>query len=334
LVKIDTSDMDSMVMSFPVLLEEFTLDQETRDICIRIGDEGLSGVVILGMGGSAIAGLYVQALYRDTIKLPIFVNQDYSLPGFVYSNWAVIAISYSGNTEETLAAYDEALKRDLPSFTITSGGDLLSRKQSLSRLKIPPGFQPRAAFPIIFSAVLNLVECLCGIETTDIHLIGTSLSERAAQWESSDLRPKTLARDLVTKVPLFIGARHLTPVAYRAKCQVNENAKAMAFHSEIPESNHNEIESFTGENESNVIPIFLRSAYEDTRLRKRLDVTSSIYEEAGFSPIRLSTRSSSKLEEMLSLTFYLDLVSVELAHIRKVDPVLVERISKLKSELG
>ncbi|MFX1606634.1 MAG: SIS domain-containing protein, partial [Promethearchaeota archaeon] len=124
------------------------------------------------------------------------------------------------------------------------------------------------------------------------------------------------------------------PVAYRAKTQINENAKTMAFFSEIPESNHNEIESFVAENEFYIKPVFLRSSYEKDRVSKRMDITTTLYEEEGYSPIRLSIGSSNKTEEMLALTFYLDLVSVELAHIREVDPVSVERISKMKKGLG
>jgi hypothetical protein len=107
----------------------------------------------------------------------------------------------------------------------------------------------------------------------------------------------------------------------------------MAFFSAIPESNHNEIESFVAENEFNILPVFLRSSYEGERIKQRMDITTSLYEEEGYSPIRLSMKSSNKTEEMLALTFYLDLVSVELAQVREVNPLSVEKIAKLKSNL-
>jgi len=327
------TDMHSMVKIFPDLLTRVKIDQETQDTCVRLGDEGLGGISILGMGGSAIAGLYVQALLRNTATIPILTNQEYSLPTYVDSSWAIIAVSYSGNTEETLAAYDEASKRNCQTFTITSGGDLFSKENSLSRITIPEGYQPRAAFPLIFSAVLNLVECLMGMDPTKLDSIGNSLSKKAVKWEASLLTPKVMAQDFVGSVPLFIGSRQLNPVAYRAKCQINENAKTMAFFSEIPEANHNEIESFVAENEFNILPVFLRSSYEEERIKQRMDITTTLYEEEGYSPIRLSIESSNRTEEMLALTFYLDLVSVELAHIRGVNPLSVEKIAKLKSNL-
>jgi glucose/mannose-6-phosphate isomerase len=173
-----------------------------------------------------------------------------------------------------------------------------------------------------------------GFDQTVLKDIGSTLSEKAVKWETSSLTPKVMAEDFAGNVPIFIGSGHLIPVAYRAKTQINENAKTMAFFSEIPESNHNEIESFVTENEFYMQPVFLRSSYEEERIRKRMDITTKLYEEEGYSPIRLSIGSSSRTEEMLALTFYLDLVSVELAHIREVDPVSVEKILKLKKSLG
>jgi glucose/mannose-6-phosphate isomerase len=108
----------------------------------------------------------------------------------------------------------------------------------------------------------------------------------------------------------------------------------MAFSSEIPESNHNEIESFSETNDQTILPLFLHSAFVEDRLSKRFDIVSEIYEEEGFSPIRLSMKSDSKVAVMLMMTFYLDMVSIELAKLRGFDPISVDKISKLKEELG
>jgi glucose/mannose-6-phosphate isomerase len=143
-----------------------------------------------------------------------------------------------------------------------------------------------------------------------------------------------MANDILMMTPVFIGARHLISVAYRAKCQFNENAKVMAFSSEIPESNHNEIESFNELNDQTVLPLFLKSAFLDERTSQRFEISSEIYEGEGFFPIRISMKSDSEIEEMLLMTFYLDMVSVELAHLREVDPLTVKKISMLKNRLG
>ena len=334
MAEVDSTNMYGMVKSFPELLTRVRIDPGTHETCIHLHDKGLRGISIIGMGGSAIAGLYVQALLRGSSTIPIVTNREYSLPAYIDSNWAIIAVSYSGNTEETLAAYDEAFSRECHIFKIASGGSLLERNGSLGEIKIPGGFQPRAAFPLMFSSVLNLIECLTGLDQTKLDNVAITLSEKVAKWETSSLTPRVMAEDLSGYVPVFIGSGHLAAVAYRAKTQINENAKTMAFFSEIPESNHNEIECFAGENEYLIQPVFLRSSYEDDRIRKRVDITTSLYEEEGYSPIRLSIGSSSKTEEMLALTFYLDLVSVELANIKEVNPVSVDRIRKLKEHLG
>ncbi|MFX1482921.1 MAG: SIS domain-containing protein, partial [Promethearchaeota archaeon] len=259
--------------------------------------------------------------------------RDLELPAFIDDSWATISVSYSGNTEETLTVFAESLKRGCHSFAITSGGKLLSMDKALRVIKLNPGYQPRAAFPSIFSAVLQITESLLGIKRTDLERIRPILQSRYLDWEKSQYSPKDMARDLNNLIPVFIGARHLIPVAYRSKCQMNENAKALAFYSEIPESNHNEIESFDHRNDPTILPVLLRSQFEDDRIAARYEVISELYKDEGFSPIRFSMKSDSKIEEMLLMTFYLDLVTLELALLRGVDPTSVEKISKLKSEL-
>ena len=332
--QIDTNNMYSMVKAFPKLLESAIVDRDIQDICIRLGDEGLGGLSIIGMGGSAIVGQYVQALFQDVSSIPIVTIRDSIIPSFIEKNWSTISVSYSGNTEETLAAFDETVKRGCHSFVIASGGELLSKNGSLGTITIPSGYQPRAAFPLIFSALIQVVECLLGLEKMNLKKSGNILSKRGDEWESSALAPKVMAKDILGSIPLFIGSRHLIPVAYRAKCQINENAKGMAFTSEIPESNHNEIESFNSSNDLPFLPIFLRSAFEDKRISQRFEIVSEIYEEEGYTPIRFSMKSDSRIDEMLLMTFYLDMVSVELAILRGVNPIAVDKISRLKEELG
>ncbi len=332
--QIDMNNMQSMVASFPRLLSSVKVNEEIQDLCMQLGDEGLGGLCFIGMGGSAIASLYIQALFHEISSLPIIVVRDSILPSFVENNWVTVAVSYSGNTEETITAFEEAVKRGCHSFVISSGGKLLSKSEPLGKIEIPSGYQPRAAFPLIFSAILQIVECLLGLENTDLKKIGDILSKKYNAWKSSPLAPQEMAQDLLGIVPLFIGARHLTPVAYRAKCQINENAKAMAFNSEIPESNHNEVESLNRDNDFPILPLMLRSNYEEKRISQRFEIVSKIYEVEGFSPLRLSMKCDSKIDEMLLMTFYLDLVSIELAVLRGVDPNTVEKISKLKDELG
>ena len=326
--------MDSMVKAFPKLLGTIQLPEEILDTSIKLRENEFGGICVIGMGGSSIAGQYVQALLRESTTVPIINIHDSTLPGYVDKSWVTIAVSYSGNTEETLMSHEEAKKRGCQTFVIASGGKLLADKKVKSKITLPPNYQPRAAFPLIFPAVLHIVELLLGNEPTDFQLVCETLLEKEEQWEASPIAPQEMAKDFVDRIPVFIGSMHLSPVAYRAKCQVNENAKAMAFSSEIPEANHNEIESFYVDNDLSILPLFLRSVFEEERLKQRFDITAEIYEDEEFTPIRLSIRSSSKIEEAMLMTYYLDRVSVELAILRGVNPTSVDKITKLKLELG
>ncbi|MGY5855758.1 MAG: bifunctional phosphoglucose/phosphomannose isomerase [Candidatus Thorarchaeota archaeon] len=331
--QIDMNDMQSMVKAFPKMLVSVQISKETQDMCIKLREDDLGGICIIGMGGSSIAGQYVQALLQDSVTTPIINVHDSIIPSYVDKSWVIIAVSYSGNTEETLASHEEAKKRGCHPFAIASGGKLLSGVKGKNSIILPANYQPRAAFPLMFSTILHVVECLTGRELTDLKVISETLRKKQTQWEESPMAPNTMAEDLQYIIPVFIGSRHLIPVAYRAKCQINENAKTVAFSSEIPEANHNEIESFVGENEHEILPVFLRSNFEDDRMKQRFDITAQIYEDEGFAPLKLGIKSNSRIEEMLMMTYYLDMVSVELAELRGVNPISVDRIMKLKSSL-
>ncbi|MFW9893032.1 MAG: bifunctional phosphoglucose/phosphomannose isomerase [Candidatus Thorarchaeota archaeon] len=331
MVQVDTNDMRSMVSAFPNLLTEISITPHVWKTCEKLREGRIDGICIIGMGGSSISGLYVQSLLQDSVSIPIINVRETSIPSYIQKDWLVIAVSYSGNTFETIRSLQEALKRKCKSFVITSGGKLHSIKGVNEEVTLPSSYQPRAALPLIFSALLNLVEILTMHRPTDFTNVSEKLSDKVANWEMSEFSPKSMAADLLGYIPVFIGSQHLVPVAYRAKSQINENAKAMAFSSELPEANHNEIESFNSSNLDSVIPVFLRSSYETDSMRKSTDNLMQIYEEEGFPLLKLAIRSDSKIEEMLMFTFYLDLVSIELAELRGVNPLSVDKITKLKS---
>jgi len=186
----------------------------------------------------------------------------------------------------------------------------------------------------MFSEALPISEALIGSPITDLPSISENLSSAADSWGKSIPLPSDIVEKIQNRIPLFVGAQHLTPVAYRAKCQINENSKAEAFNSEIPEATHNEIEGFPYDKVSRVIPIFLRSSDEDTRISRRMDAALDLYNEIGLNPINLNSFGSSKMESMLTLTHYLDMVSVELAEKSGIDAVNVRRITDLKTRLA
>ncbi|MFX0108830.1 MAG: SIS domain-containing protein, partial [Candidatus Hodarchaeota archaeon] len=171
-------------------------------------------------------------------------------------------------------------------------------------------------------------------QVTNLTAIANELHERALIWPSAPINPSSIAKRIENHVPLFVGWKHLAPVAYRAKCQINENAKSISMSSELPEANHNEIESIESFSKFSIRPIILRSSHEDERTRKRFKITSDLLKEAGCEVINISLESGDTLMESLAFTYFLDLMSIELAELHQVDPVSVLRISELKRRLN
>ncbi len=330
---IKPDNMKNLVNHFPQLLTTLQIESSILNTAREFHKEGLNGICFLGMGGSSIAGNYVRALLSKESKIPISVTRDYLLPTYVDNKWVVIAISYSGNTEETLSSLSMANEVGSRIILMTSGGKMAQESRH-PIIHLPEGLQPRAALPLIFSAVLPVVESLAGMKITNFQYLEEVLIKKSNTWNEWRAPPEDIAESFIGKTPLFIGARHLAPVAYRAKCQINENSKALAFHSEIPESNHNEIESFVQTNECSVMPVFLRSGLESTKISRRTDVTYDIYSEMGLGPMNLVATGKTQIEEMLLLTQFLDMVSVELAELYEIDPVSVEKIKELKHRLN
>jgi glucose/mannose-6-phosphate isomerase len=333
LEKIDSTDMSAMVASFPLMLRASYPSDDFLSEAIKIRDEGIDGICLIGMGGSAIAGDICRSLLVDTSEIPILTVRDYIPPKSVKNRWTVIAVSYSGNTEETIAAYKESVKRGCSTFVLTAGGVLQQIAKNTLTHMVPAGFQPRAALPIIFAGILPLVETLLNKKHTDLDKTSRDLEKAATLWSSSRVNPERVAESFKQKIPLFIGWRHLIPVAYRAKCQINENSKSAAFNSEIPEMNHNEIEGAFSCAAHPLVPVFLRSSEEDERARIRFEATSSIFEADGCETVQLDLGFTTRILETLGLTLFLDQTSLKLAEIYEVDPVSVEKISQLKRRL-
>jgi glucose/mannose-6-phosphate isomerase len=333
LENIDTTDMNAMVAAFPQMLRSGAPSNKILSEAERIRKKGIDGICLIGMGGSAIAGEIVKCFLADNAEKPILTIRDYVLPKTVNSRWVVVAVSYSGNTKETISGFKEAESRGCPAFTITTGGILLDISDETRVHVMPTGFQPRAALPIIFAGVLPLVETLLNLNLTDLGEVSKTLELASSKWNSSDLKPEGLAKSLRNKIPVFIGWRHLIPVAYRAKCQFNENSKVFASSIQIPEMNHNEIEGTLSCRSHPISPVFLRSLEEDERTRMGIESAAAIFEENGCHPEHLNLRFDSRIEETLGFIMYLDNVSVRLAEILGVDPVSVDRIAQLKRSL-
>jgi glucose/mannose-6-phosphate isomerase len=301
-----------------------------------------AGLVICGMGGSAIGGDLAAAALGDRATRPIVTVRGYGLESWTPPESLVLCSSYSGETEETLACFEAAGAAGTQRVVITTGGRLaeLAREERVPVIGAPAGMQPRAA---ALYMTVGALECaaLAGAAPSlrsEIDTAGQLLSELVAEWgpEASDgTTAKHLAHELRGTVPVIHGAGPTVAPARRWRTQINENAKSAAFWSELPEANHNEICAWErGHQAAPLAGVFLEDPDQHPRVRRRIELTAKEVERAGAPAFRIRARGETRLERVLSLVLLGDLVSVYLAVLEGVDPTPVEPIERFKGALG
>jgi len=296
-------------------------------------------VVLLGMGGSAMAAAAGSLLAAG--PRPVVVHRDYGLPGWAADAGAlVIAVSYSGNTEETLSGFEEAVDRGLPVAAVTSGGRIGAVAEScrLPAIVVPGGFQPRAALGFQVAAVLRLLEG-AGLVGDVAGALGEAARETERSLGGGDGPAVALGRDLAEalagRIAVVYGGRPVGSLAaYRWKTQLNENAKAPAYAAELPEADHNEIQGWRpGGVASCVGVVFLRDRHDHPRVARRLELTAEILR--GDVPQLGAAWSSGEgpLARFLTLALVGDVASVALAERTGVDPTPVPVLERFKETL-
>ena len=294
------------------------------------------GLVVCGMGGSAIGGDLAAVAFGSRLTRPITIERGYELPGWMLPDWAVLCSSYSGDTEETIACYEAAEALGTRRIVAATGGQLAqaARRDGVPVIGLPAGLKPRAAVGYLFTVaaeVAALVGAAPGIRTE----IDSSASHlREAEPELTD-RAAALAERLHESIPVIYGADLTVPVAGRWKTQVNENAKLPAFAGELPEADHNEIAGWSGAGEvGRMCAVFLEDRDQHPRVRQRFELTARLIEPKAQAVVRVETEGESRTERLLWTVMLGDLVSLHLAARRGVDPSPVEAIDRLKDELG
>jgi glucose/mannose-6-phosphate isomerase len=300
------------------------------------------GLVVAGMGGSAIGGALARTALGDRASRPIVLARGYALPAWTTPDTTVLCSSYSGGTEETLAVYEAAGALGAPRVVATTGGKLAesARGDGVPVIPIPGGFQPRAA--VAYALVVSLeVAARCGAGEhlhSEIDVAAARAEGLVAEWGPDgpeDSLPKTLARKLHGTIPQIAGAGLTAPIAYRWKSQINENAKTPAFWHELPELDHNEIVGWEGASElGRFSAVFLDDSDLHPRVRQRLELTRGLIAGDAAGTHRIESVGETPTERLVSLVLLGDLVSLYLAVLRGVDPGPVPAIENLKNALG
>lgn len=306
---------------------------------------------ILGMGGSAIGG---DLLASYTGSLPgadhinIQINRTYNLPGYVNKDYNVIASSYSGNTEETISGFNQAIERGANIISVTTGGELadLSDKNNLPRITLPAGLQPRCAiaysfFPILYTVMKSGAFNQEAVDTTEeaIEELIQRLDEKSQIYINPDEFGNSalmIAAKLVGSVPvIYSSSERMNTVNLRWRGQFQENAKTMAFGNLLPEMNHNEINSW---NYPTGMPgkmslIFIRDPDDHPRVKIRFDAVRDILESKSAGIISVRSEGKYLLTRMFDLIYLGDWVSYYLALLNGADPTPIPDITALKARL-
>jgi glucose/mannose-6-phosphate isomerase len=329
------------------LNDVLALPDHLRDALWRVQSAGLTshdaagGLVVAGMGGSAIGGALARAALGDRASRPIVIARDYGLPSWTTPDTTVLCVSYSGDTEETLAAYDASVALGARRIVCTAGGRLAesARQDGVPVIPLPGGFEPRATVGYSLVVALEVAAQAGAGESlhSELDVAAAHAEELIARWgpdAAEDSLAKSLARSLIGTTPQIVGAGLAASVAYRWKTQINENAKSPCFCHELPEMAHNEIVGWEGAEEvGRFSAVFMDDCDLHPRVRRRIELTREVVAEHAASTHRVESIGASRVDRLVSLVLLGDLMSLYLAALRGVDPAPVRSIARLKAEL-
>lgn len=329
---IDKQKMLEVIQGLPGQLESAWTSLWTKDIPWK-GDS-IKQVLIAGMGGSGFVGRLVADLFVDSSKVPIVNWADYGLPGWADKHTLIIAISYSGETEETISSAMRAKELGAPLIVIATGGKLASLATA-GFLKADIITQPRLASGWLLGLTLTILTKLKLIPLTEESYF-KALDELKIAVEKKAFLPKAeqLAIGLNNKIPLILAHHPLGAVAYRFATDMNENSKTFAVSGQIPEMCHNLLVGLDFPNPDKLSVIILESKFGFSRNVARKAVLEKTFakKEIGVTPI--AVKSGSPLAESLLFTYFGGLLSYYLAGVNGIDPTPVEIITHFKRELA
>jgi glucose/mannose-6-phosphate isomerase len=304
----------------------------------------IQNVVVTGLGGSAVGGDLLRVLVEDNGEVPLVVNRDYQMPAWVNDRTFVIAASYSGNTEETLSAFEDAQDRGALLACVTSGGELAQRAAHYGTpvAFIPKGQPPRSAMGYMFIPMLmaaHKVGIIRRDPTGDLQNAIALLEKAREQWNADvpfEKNPaKQLAAKLYGKLPILYGSQaYSSVVAFRWKTQLNENTKIHAYSNGYPEMNHNEILGWVLAKQQvpNLAVVLLRDQMERPKIVARVETTKRLFARAA-EVHEVFAEGQSLLARMLHAIYLGDWVSCYLALLYGVNPTDISYINLLKAVL-
>lgn len=339
----DPAGMSRHLESFPAHLTEAR--EIGRRSGLTVSSDGVTSIVVLGMGGSAIGGELASGYLVGDLDVPFGVVRGYDVPGYVDPNTLVFVSSYSGNTEETVSAYRVAAERGARIVCSTTGGEIarLASEWGHDLVTIPGALPPRAALAYSLVPTLVALARLGFIDEPDGQIDdAVAVAEDNVGLYGLDVSPeRNAAKDLALwfwgHIPVVYGTAPMTSVvASRWAGQLSENSKTIAHRNELPEMNHNEIVGWSGPHvlagEARVV--LLRDADDHARVARRIHLTRDEIAATGAGVREVESRGETRLGRLVSLVGLGDFVSLYLALLEGVDPTPVAPIDRLKRSLS
>ena len=334
---LDTQNMQVQINSIYTQIEDSINIMEkffTNNVNYKNIINKYNKILIIGMGGSAIGAEFASKISITESKVPIFILRDYTIPNWVDKKTFVIVSSYSGNTEETLAAYSKCLSIECNSIAVSTGGKLseIAIQNKVGLIKLPAGYQPRAAIGYSLS-VMMLIFAEIGLIKKEIinDLYSTYINKIGNLDKTYYLE---IANRIYGKFPvIYSNGGFMETLSIRLKGQLAENSKVLSYQSIFPEHNHNEIEGWNNLREfiRDFVVIWIKDENDIQEIKNRMNIVGGIIDKYNSNQVVLELVGSSKFERVVSMINTIDWISFYLAILYKVDPSPVNNIMKLKS---
>lgn len=339
----DRSDFIRFLKDFPK--QPAAAIRKIKDAEPAVKLSSIRNIVVAGMGGSAIAGELLKSYLQEELKVPMMIHRDYGTPQYLDKHSLVFIVSYSGDTEEALSAFDQAMKKRAQVIAVSSGGDLAQRceENQVSHFSIPSGYPPRQALGYLFFTLLGLCDKmgLCSEKSKDIHETSALLKEMVGRYNPETTFGNNLANHIAQSIyhaipVIYIATPFFAGVEVRWRNQYNENSKTMAYSNIFPEVTHNEIVGWEALEEvtKHFRVIFLRDPEETARVKQRVEITKKILKGNNVLFGEVFAEGNSRLARMFSLIYTGDWSSYYLAMLNEQDPIKIDSIDLLKNRLG
>ena len=325
--------MHDLIRDFPDHITEALAIGEMAKL--NAPDAAYTNVVVTGLGGSGIGGRIVAQAVANEAKCPIEVYSNYYLPAYVGKGSLVIACSYSGNTEETLAAMQQALESGARVVCITSGGTMLetAKAKGLDHIVIPGGNPPRTMLAYSLTQQFFLLKHF-GIIESDFE---KSLARAAARLKKDQVAISKAGKDLAAKLhgkrAIIYSEASTEAVSIRFRQQLNENSKELCWHHAIPEMNHNELVGWAGGDKNMSIVIF-RHTDDHPRSQMRMEINKEVFSRYTPHLHEVWSQGEDRLERQVHLVHLGDWASWHLAELKGVDATEIGVINMLKGKLA